>query len=125
MNEERSQDYLNLIDALLSCPSGEEPTILDANSDLIDDGLLQTMEEIAADFAEEGDQNSADWLRDVVTELAAVMGNLSAVSTSDEYLDFLIEVLQATEESGFEPQVVYPLLEANLEKLNENLTRVL
>lgn len=125
MNEERSQDYLNLIDALLSCPSGEEPTILDANSDLIDDGLLQRMEEIAADFAEEGDQNSADWLRDVVTELAAVMGNLSAVSTSDEYLDFLIEVLQATEESGFEPQVVYPLLEANLEKLNENFTRVL
>ena len=31
MNEERIQAYLNLIQALLSCPNGEEPQILQAN----------------------------------------------------------------------------------------------
>jgi tetratricopeptide (TPR) repeat protein len=41
------------------------------------------------------------------------------------YRDFLIEVLQATEESGADSQVVYPLLEANLEKLDENFAKVL
>jgi tetratricopeptide (TPR) repeat protein len=41
------------------------------------------------------------------------------------YHDFLIEVLQATEQSGADSQVVYPLLEANQEKLDENFTNVL
>jgi tetratricopeptide (TPR) repeat protein len=41
------------------------------------------------------------------------------------YHDFLIEVLQATEESGADSQVVYPLLEANQEKLDENFAKVL
>jgi tetratricopeptide (TPR) repeat protein len=41
------------------------------------------------------------------------------------YHDFFIEVLQATEESGVDPQVVYPLLEANQQKLNENFANVL
>ena len=41
------------------------------------------------------------------------------------YRDFLIEVLQATEESGADSQVVYPLLEANQEKLDENFAKVL
>jgi tetratricopeptide (TPR) repeat protein len=41
------------------------------------------------------------------------------------YRDFLIEVLQATEESSADPQVVYPLLEANQDKLDENFANVL
>ena len=41
------------------------------------------------------------------------------------YHDFLIEVLQATEESSADPQVVYPLLEANQKKLDENFASVL
>jgi tetratricopeptide (TPR) repeat protein len=41
------------------------------------------------------------------------------------YRDFLIEVLQATEETSADPQVVYPLLEANQEKLDENFASVL
>ena len=43
MNEERSQDYLNLINMLLNCPSGEEAQILNANQDLLDAGLLQAI----------------------------------------------------------------------------------
>jgi tetratricopeptide (TPR) repeat protein len=41
------------------------------------------------------------------------------------YHDFLIEVLQATEESDADPQVVYPLLQANLDKLDNNFAQAL
>jgi CHAT domain-containing protein/TPR repeat protein len=41
------------------------------------------------------------------------------------YLDFLLEVLQATLDSNGEAQVVYSLLQANLDKLDDNLTQVL
>jgi tetratricopeptide (TPR) repeat protein len=41
------------------------------------------------------------------------------------YRDFLIEVLQATEESGADSQVVYPLLEANLDKLDDKFAQAL
>ncbi len=38
MNEVRRQAYLNLIESLLNCPSGEENQILEANSELVDAG---------------------------------------------------------------------------------------
>jgi tetratricopeptide (TPR) repeat protein len=41
MNEQRSQDYLNLLDTLPGCPSGEEAEILNDNRDLIDSGLVE------------------------------------------------------------------------------------
>ena len=41
------------------------------------------------------------------------------------YLQFLLEVLQATAESQGNPQVVYPLLEANTDKLNFNFAQLL
>lgn len=54
-----------------------------------------------------------------------MIGNSRAVATPEEYLDLLIEVLLATEESNADPQVVYPLLEANLDKLDDNFAIVL
>ncbi|MUG92859.1 CHAT domain-containing protein [Scytonema sp. UIC 10036] len=41
------------------------------------------------------------------------------------YLQFLLEVLQAIADRGGNEQVVYPLLEANIDKLNLNLAEVL
>ena len=41
------------------------------------------------------------------------------------YLDFLLEVLQATRDSEGSPQVVYPLLAANQDKLDDNFITVL
>ncbi len=41
------------------------------------------------------------------------------------YRDFLIEVLRATYESNGNPQVVYPLLQANLDKLDDKFAHVL
>ncbi|WP_293065088.1 MULTISPECIES: CHAT domain-containing protein [unclassified Moorena] len=46
-------------------------------------------------------------------------------NTSDAQLDFLLEVLQATADSNVDQQVVYPLLKANIDKLNQTLAEKL
>jgi hypothetical protein len=43
MTEERQSQYLRLIEQLMRCPNGQEPEVLDANADLLDAGLVQTM----------------------------------------------------------------------------------
>ncbi|WP_277882582.1 hypothetical protein [Microcoleus sp. FACHB-68] len=40
MDETRTQAYLQLINALLNCPAGEEPQILQANLELLDSEFL-------------------------------------------------------------------------------------
>ena len=59
MNEVRRQAYLNLIQSLLNCPSGEENQILQANSELVDAGLVQVMQLVAENQREEGNENVA------------------------------------------------------------------
>jgi DNA-binding phage protein len=131
MNEERSQDYLNLIDALLNCPSGEEPQILNANQDLLDAGLLQALAQVAEFLEQRGDRNVADFLIHVAHQLAEALGLSSSTLTSSLSLNlnpqliFLMQVLQATYDSDGGPQVVYPLLQANLDKLDDNFAAVL
>ncbi|NEQ80460.1 MAG: CHAT domain-containing protein [Moorea sp. SIO2I5] len=46
-------------------------------------------------------------------------------NTSDAQLDFLLQVLQATADSNGDQQVVYPLLAANTDKLNDKLVELL
>jgi hypothetical protein len=47
MNSERKQAYLNLINQLLTCPSGEEAEVLETHPELLDDGLVAAMLEEA------------------------------------------------------------------------------
>ncbi|MEG4525098.1 CHAT domain-containing protein [Microcoleus sp. C2D2] len=47
MNSEREQAYLNLINQLLTCPSGEEAEVLETHPEFLDDGLVATMLEEA------------------------------------------------------------------------------
>jgi hypothetical protein len=51
MEQQRSEDYYRLINHLLTCRDGEEPKILMANPDLIDDGLVQAMKQVASMMA--------------------------------------------------------------------------
>ncbi len=126
MDEQHRKAYLNLIQALLSCTGGEEVNILlNANQDLIDTDLVQTMEQVAAMLDEQGDQNSADWLQSVAAQLATAIGDSTSTRTPEENLNFLLEVLQATLETEGDPQVVYPHLQANLEKLDDRFAQLL
>ncbi|WP_336231539.1 hypothetical protein [Scytonema sp. PRP1] len=54
MNEQRQQAYLNLIERLLNCPSGEEPEVLQANLDLLDAEFLLMLEAVAEKFSLQG-----------------------------------------------------------------------
>ncbi|WP_293150964.1 MULTISPECIES: hypothetical protein [unclassified Microcoleus] len=58
MDEQRIQAYLQLIYSLLKCPNGQEVELLEANSDLVDRGLLKSMVLVEADLLEKGEQNA-------------------------------------------------------------------
>jgi hypothetical protein len=53
MNEQRLQAYLTLIQQLLNCPNGEEGNILQANSELVDGGLVEVMGQVADTFTQQ------------------------------------------------------------------------
>jgi len=61
--------YLDLIHALLHCPEGLEAEIIAINRDLIDPGLVKIMEQMAANTAEQGDRETADFLENCATEV--------------------------------------------------------
>ncbi|MBW4545761.1 MAG: CHAT domain-containing protein [Symplocastrum torsivum CPER-KK1] len=131
MKEQRREAYINLINGLLSCPSGEEPQILNANPDLVDAGFVQTMVQVAEVLEEKGDRNAADFLIDVARQLAKVLGLSSSTPTSstlpnsESQLSFFLQVLLITADSNGNPQVVYPLLQENLDQLDDNFAQVL
>ncbi|HBL12398.1 MAG TPA: hypothetical protein DD379_13510 [Cyanobacteria bacterium UBA11162] len=74
MTQTRQEQYLNLIDQLLRCPNGEEPEVLNAQMDLIDAGLVQTMMQVATVMTHENNPNGAKFLIHVARELAKQLG---------------------------------------------------
>ena len=127
MDEERRQAYLNLIQQLLTCPSGEEVQILESNRELVDANLLQVMAQEAEELAADGNQNTADFLGSLRSYLLEIISESSTLvnPSSEDYWQFLTEVLIATINSNSDPKVVYSLLEANLEKLDDNFIDIL
>ena len=57
--------------------------------------------------------------------LSSTSPTSSQLPTADSQLNFLMEVLQATADSNHSPQVVYPLLQANLDQLDDKLALLL
>jgi len=154
MDEQRMTAYINLIQSLLNCPDGEEFSLLQANAELVDQEFVQVMKAVAAQMAEAGNENAANWLLNLATELAEMMridstsppapllqgegsispplpsskgelGGLGYTSvTLQDYLNFLISVLQIVEDDN-RPQSIYPLLQNNRDKLDDNLAHIL
>ncbi len=82
------QAYLSLIQELLNCRSGEEAAILRKHPELVDEGLVQVMRDVAEMMAEEGEGN-AGWLRDFADTIEAVnyeLPRLETKSTADALL---------------------------------------
>jgi hypothetical protein len=125
MDEQCQQAYLQLIFSLLNCPDGQEIELLEANSDLVDRGLLEWMALVAADLAEKGNQNAADWLLNFASQLAKALGISSSSATREEYLAFLQELLDVTYESNGNPQAVYRVLQRHLNKLDTHFAQIL
>ena len=122
MDNKRREAYINLIDQLLTSPNGEAEKILQTNQELVDEGLLEIMELRAQQLAEndgQDAQNAANFLRHLRSRLVELL------ETSEEYLNFLMEVLLATRQSKGGSKVVYPLLQQNLDKLDDNFADIL
>ncbi len=139
MNEQRQEAYLNLINTLLGCSSSEEINcVLNANQNLVDSGLVQMMGQVAEVLTERGDRNAANFLINIARQLAdalelssdvieskATHGNSLPTVVPEEYVQFLSQVLLVTAESDGNPQVVYPLLQANRDKLDDKFAQLL
>ncbi|MCT7949947.1 tetratricopeptide repeat protein, partial [Ancylothrix sp. C2] len=131
MDENRVQAYLQLIDALLNCPAGEEPQILQANSELLDLGFVQVCEAVAAQLAEEGDENAANFLRNIAGQVGEFLGmndegdnDNSEEENPRKYVEFIQELFQA-EQSNSDIAVVYRILDRGKHLLNARFAEIL
>jgi CHAT domain-containing protein/tetratricopeptide (TPR) repeat protein len=130
-NADRNSAYLQLINALLTCPGGEEPQLLQANSELIDGEFLQVCQMIAENLAGEGQENAADFLRSMTSQLGQLLGmnddedsDNSEEENPQEYENFIRELLQA-EESYSGLAGVYPILDQRQHLLNPHFSEIL
>ncbi|MBD2337429.1 CHAT domain-containing protein [Calothrix sp. FACHB-156] len=100
MDESRLKSYLNLIQSLLDCKSGEELALLQNNQELIDIDFIQVMEQVATQAQEEGQQKAADFLQTLVKQLKKAFA--------------VAELTDNSQEQGEITQTYYNLIEALL-----------
>ncbi|MEG3897976.1 MULTISPECIES: CHAT domain-containing protein [unclassified Microcoleus] len=132
MEETRAQAYLQLIETLLNCPKGEKQQILEANLELVDSGFLQVCEVVAEKLAEEGQENQANYLRNIASQIEQFLGmndegdsDNSEGENPQEYLEFIGDLLQAEAESKGDIKVVYPMLAGRQHLLNDRFAEIL
>ena len=91
MNSEREQAYLNLINQLLTCPSGEEAQVLETHRELLDPGLVAAMLEEVDNLREQGELNNANRLMNFAGLLLGMNDNTSVEVTREPEADRLLE----------------------------------
>jgi hypothetical protein len=77
--ENRAQNYLKLIQTILGCVKGDEVAILSQHPDLVDQGLVYTMNQVAAQLAAKGSQDTAIYLKHLAAEVNRVLVHPSEV----------------------------------------------
>jgi hypothetical protein len=82
-DNQRQNRYINLIEQLISCPNGQEPEVLDAQPDLIDAGLIQTLVQVGTMMAHQENQEGARFLFHIARELSVQL-NLYPQSVARE-----------------------------------------
>ncbi|MEO1376862.1 MAG: hypothetical protein AAFW70_21715 [Cyanobacteria bacterium J06635_10] len=127
MDEKRLQAYFDIINQLLANASSdeEEETTLNADPEYVDAGLVETMIEVGRGFSEEGNEDAAEFLIGAATQLADALGLSLSDFSAENQGDLLIQALLVTEETEGNPEVVYPLLQNNLELLDDKFAEVL
>ncbi|MBD2484850.1 CHAT domain-containing protein [Planktothrix sp. FACHB-1365] len=70
-------------------------------------------------MSSEGNEDIAHWLQDLSAEV------LENVVETSPYLELLLELLQAIVDSNSDPQVVYPILSQNIDKLNDQFAQAM
>ncbi|NET71954.1 MAG: tetratricopeptide repeat protein [Sphaerospermopsis sp. SIO1G2] len=124
MNEVRNYQYQELIQKLLECPSGEEPEILQAHQQLLDQDFLLTTIAISQQLQETGRQKEAEFLTNLATQLQPYIIEKNS-SRREEYQNFLLEVLQAEIDSNSDIKIIYPILQKHQHLLDESFAQIL
>lgn len=89
------------------------------------------MAQVAEFLEKRGDRNAANFLIHVARQLAEALRlssstpSSSPLPNSDSQLDFLLQVLQATLNNIGNLEAVYPLVQMNLDKLDDNFAHLL
>lgn len=81
MPENRQDRYFNLIDQLLKCPNGGEPAILDSQPDLLDEGFVKALMQVATMMAHKDNQDGAKFLIFLARQISKELGLYPQVST--------------------------------------------
>jgi hypothetical protein len=115
--------HLEIIEALLNCPSGAETEILRANQELIDAGFILSLQRFAKMLMEIGENRAAEFLQSIAEPLTQALTSDYVANIPTNYLDLLGDILRAI--SSGNVKAVYLLLEANLDKLDSSFTKVL
>lgn len=74
MDEQRQDQYYELIDKLVKCPNGKEPDVLDENIELVDAGFVTVLMQVGQVQIHQGNQDGAKFLFHVARELSKQLG---------------------------------------------------
>ena len=80
-NNQRQEEYFQLIDRLLRCPNGKEPEVLDASAELLDENLIRSLIQVATIMAHEDNQEGSKFLVFIARQLAKQLGLYPELST--------------------------------------------
>ncbi|PAX60758.1 hypothetical protein CK510_00145 [Brunnivagina elsteri CCALA 953] len=114
--------HLELIEALLNCPSGAETGILRANQELIDAGFVLSLQRFAKMLTEIGEERAAEFLQNIAEPLTQALSG-DSVAISRDYLDLLGDILRVVASGDI--QALYLLLEDNLDNLDTGFAEAL
>lgn len=67
--DDQADAYLELIQALLDCPTGRENELLAANTNLIGPGLVRAMQQVATEMKAQGHADTSTYLMTLAAEL--------------------------------------------------------
>lgn len=80
-SQSRAQSYLQLIETLLGCSKGDEVVILNQHPDLMDEGLIYMMNQVAAQLAAQGSQDIAVYLKHLAADVNRIWLHPQAAQT--------------------------------------------
>jgi hypothetical protein len=124
MNQQRLRAYINLIQNLLACPSGEEWILLRQNEALVTPELVRVMEQVAAQLANQGNLKEAKFLHNLASQIHHLFIARTIQRSDDEdqskaYLELIQALLDCPKGSEGE------LLAANQELIGPGLVQMM
>lgn len=123
ITQDRLKAYLELIQILLSCPSGEEWILLRQNEHLVSAEFIQVMEQVATQVAAEGHAQSGTFLHNLAAQLHHILlKNVAAPSENVDQDRAYQNLIQALIDR---PQQAADLMTANSDLIGPELVHLL